>query len=142
MTSEQQQILHLLTAYLRDKVQFALYFGSFATDSFGAKGITEPSDIDLAIYLGRKTDFNEQENIRHELFLIETIPFKLDVVFLDNADPIIKKQILDSGTPFVMNNREEYLKFKMYSISEYIDFKMDRKIIEDRMISRYTREKA
>lgn len=134
---EQNEILSILTEVLKDELAFAMYFGSFGTKRFIAKDSPERSDIDLALFVGRSSDFKEQMEIRSKIYLCEKIPYEFDIVFLDDADPIIKKQILDHGTPFLINDRKAYLEFRMRAISEYIDFKMDRKIIEDRMIQRY-----
>ena len=137
--TEKEQILESLRGCLQDKVQFALYFGSFGTDRFVVRNESfDPSDIDLAVFLGREADFDEQMDMTFDIQRSLSHAYETDVVFLDNADPIIKKQVMDNGTPFVMNDRDAWISFKMKAINEYIDFKMDRRLIEEKLVERYT----
>ena len=137
--SEKEKILKSLRGYLQDKVQFALYFGSFGTERFMTRNESaDPSDIDLAVFLGHEVDLDEQMDMIAEIQKSLNHAYETDIVFLDGADPIIKKQVMDHGTPFVMNDRDAWIKFKMKSINEYIDFKIDRRQIEEKLVERYT----
>ncbi len=123
-----KEIISKLTKYLESKVKFAFVYGSILTKYFN-----NDSDIDVAIYLGTKTDFKKQFNLNEAINEHFDYKYKFDLVLLDSADPIIAMQILANGNLIVNNDFESFIKYKARMISEYLDFKMDRKIIEDKI---------
>jgi predicted nucleotidyltransferase len=125
---EKEKVISELKNFLRNKAKFALIYGSILTDYF-----TEDSDIDLGLYLGEKVDRQDRVRIQHDLEKHFDHKYDFDVVLLDCADPIIAMQILANGRLIVEKDRVAFIKYKARMISEYLDFKMDRKIIEDRV---------
>lgn len=128
MSSHLQELQTRLRAYLTGRVKFALLFGSVLTDYFRSD-----SDVDLAVYLGRPLPPQERLDFKHELEKALGFEYEFDVVFLDTADPIIAMQALANGEVIVQEDFDAFIKYKARMISQYIDFKRDRKIIEDRL---------
>lgn len=127
-TREKEKIISELKNYLQGKVKFALIYGSILTDYFN-----KDSDIDLGVYCGEKVDFRKSFQFKTELDKHFEYRHDFDVVLLDSADPIIAMQILANGQLIVEEDHIAFIKYKARMISEYLDFKMDRKIIEDRI---------
>lgn len=123
---QKNEIISELKTYLAGKVKFALIYGSILTDY-----LTAESDIDIGLYLGKKVDLRERIRVKEDLEKHFDHKYDFDVVILDSADPIIAMQILANGQLIVEEDRRAFIKYKARMISEYLDFKMDRKIIED-----------
>ena len=125
------QIIKNLTEYLTNKAEFALIFGTLATDRF-----TEKSDVDIGIYLKdydkKSLPFTKKMGIISEISC--AIGRDADIIFLNESDPIITMQVLANGELILNNNHHVFFQFKARAISLYIDIKMGRKIIEDNMI--------
>lgn len=128
MGQKSSPIISELQNYLKDRVKFALIYGSVFTDYFN-----EDSDIDIGIYLGRRMDAKAFFDLKEKIDKDLAYKYAIDLVVLDMADPIIAMQILANGKLIVENDREAFIKYKASMISQYIDFKRDRKIIEDRI---------
>jgi hypothetical protein len=123
-----QSIIETLRNRFSDRAEFGLLFGSFAS---GRE--TESSDIDFALYL-KLPPKTAEEKIA---FFQETADLSLrtvDCIILNSADIIITMQVLFNGELLFNNNPGFFLDFKARKMSEYIDFKYDRKIIEERMM--------
>jgi hypothetical protein len=123
-----QQIVETLSSFYQDRVEFALLFGSFA-----AGRQTDSSDVDFAIYLKEPPKSRDQ---RIDILTEASNLFhrNADCIILNTADIIITMQVLFNGELILNNNPGLYLDFKARKMSEYIDFKYDRKIIEDSMM--------
>ena len=128
MTVIQKQIIQSLSDYLRNRVQFALVYGSILKPSFGAH-----SDVDVALYL-KPYGSTLSDLLVFQTELTELIHREVDVVILDQADLIITMQILANGRLIVNCDPDAFVKFKALKISQYIDFKMSRSIIENHML--------
>ena len=129
MSHNKHEILDALKALLTDKVVFAMVYGSFLKDSFNAE-----SDIDLAVYLdSRDLTLNDKLEFIRDFTQIHT--HKIDVVFLDDCDLIIAMQVLANGKLIVSHDPGLFVVYKAKIISQYIDFKMSRRIIEDNMLN-------
>jgi len=115
-----------LKKYLSKKVKFAFLFGSALTKYFRPE-----SDLDLAIYLGRKIQTQEFLHFKENLEEHFSHKYNFDLVLLDTADPIIAMQVLETGKLIIKDDIDEFINYKTRMISQYIDFKRDRKIIED-----------
>jgi uncharacterized protein len=115
---------------LLDKVEFALLFGSSITDRF-----TNNSDIDIGIYCKEHS-----MTFEHRLALLgeleASINREIDLILLNTSDIIITMQIIANGKLIINNNPGLFTLFKAQKIGEYIDFKQDRKIIEDNLFTR------
>lgn len=129
LSEEKQNIIQNLVAVLLGKAEFALVFGSITNGNFN-----EQSDIDVAVYLN--PEFNTREKkieIRKEI--INLFNRDTDLIFLNDADIIITMQALANGTIIINENPSHFILLKAQKISEYIDFKISRKIIEDNMLN-------
>jgi predicted nucleotidyltransferase len=123
-----QELLKHLIPILCEKAEFALLFGSIKSGR-----IMPESDIDIGIYLKKgKIDFNEYLDLKVELSTVSDR--EIDVVILNTCDIIIAMQILANGELIINNNHNLFVRYKAKKIGEYIDFKMDRKEIEDNIL--------
>jgi predicted nucleotidyltransferase len=129
MIEEKQNIVLRLIELLKGKAEFALLFGSITNDNFNIE-----SDIDIAIYFN--SEFNTKEKkagIRSEIF--NSFDRDIDLIILNDADIIITMQVLANGNIIINENNSNFVLFKAKKISEYLDFKISRKIIEDNMLN-------
>ena len=115
---------------LADKAEFALLFGSIVTNR-----IMSESDIDIGVYFkGQGINFEERLALLGDLE--SAAKREIDLVEMNTCDIIIAMQILANGEVIINNNPGLFVLFKSQKISEYIDFKRGRKIIEDSMLTR------
>ncbi len=121
-------LINTLQAALAGHVKFALVYGSVLTKYFNRE-----SDLDVAVFLGRKLSWQEHAAWPAQISAGLDHAHEVDLVVLDTADPIIAMQILANGKLIYVADRAAYLAYKVKMISQYLDFKYDRKIIEDRM---------
>ena|ERR1035437_8892714 len=129
MTEEKQIIIFRLCELLKGKAEFALLFGSITNDNFNIE-----SDIDIAVYFN--SEFNTKEKkagIRSEIF--NSFDRDIDLIILNDADIIVTMQVLANGNIIINENNSNFVLFKAKKISEYFDFKISRKIIEDNMLN-------
>ncbi len=123
------EIQKILIQELSKKVHFAMIFGSFFSKRFN-----QESDIDIACYFRRRMSLTKKLLITSRLE--KKIGHPVDLIVLNGADIIITMQVIEFGK-FVINHKPDlFYQFKAQKISEYIDFKMSRKIIEDHLIDR------
>ena len=126
---EKQNTVLRLCELLQGKAEFALLFGSITNDNFNIE-----SDIDIAVYFN--SEFNTKEKkagIRSEIF--NSFDRDIDLIILNDADIIITMQVLANGNIIINENNSNFVLFKAKKISEYLDFKISRKIIEDNMLN-------
>ncbi len=107
-------------------VRFAYVFGSVLGEGFNAE-----SDLDVAVDCGRRLGFEEVDDLRRRC--AEATGRDVDLVDLFAADPIIRMQVVRHGEPVVVNDRHALAVFAMLAVSEYLDFKIDRRGIEAAM---------
>jgi predicted nucleotidyltransferase len=125
---DKEDLLSPLVPVLREKAEFALLFGSAA-----AGRLTEESDIDIGVYLREpKIIYDEYADLIFKLN--EATCREIDLVIMNTCDIIIAMQILANGKLIINNNPGAFVLYKARKIGEYIDFKMDRKIIEDSLL--------
>ena len=103
--------------------QFALLFGSAGTPYF-----TDESDVDVAVQYGQRLGLAER--LRLAAALAAVIGRAVDLVDLREADPVLAFQVLKSGRIFLLNDPHAYRRFAARVLSEYADFKLDRRPIE------------
>jgi predicted nucleotidyltransferase len=129
LEEEKKRIRDNLVNLLKNKVDFALLYGSILSDRFNAE-----SDIDIAIFL--KTypkDIRDILDIRSSIS--KHFSREVDAIFLNSSDLIITMQVLANGELFITNDLKKFILYKARKISEYIDFKMSRRIIEDNLLN-------
>lgn len=112
---------------LKDSVEFALLFGSAVTGR-----MTLESDIDIGAYFKKPIGFDEILGIKAALS--DKTDRDIDLIVMNTGDTIITMQILANGKLFINNDPGFFIRYKAGKIGEYIDFKMDRKIIEDNLL--------
>ena len=121
-------IIKTITTILQDKVEFALLFGSVLTDNYNSK-----SDIDIAAFFHPfNTDMDTIIDLN--LQIMSAVDRDTDLICLNTSDIIITLQVLARGRLIFVRDDSLFYQFKARKISEYLDFKMDRKIIEDRLL--------
>lgn len=125
---EQEKIIQEIKRYLQGKVKFAFVYGSILSKYF-----REDSDLDVAVYLGKPAKLDTMIDLKYDLEKHFDYKHEFDVVILDSADPIIAMQVLANGHLIINNDPSAFVLYKARMISQYLDFKMDRKIIEDRI---------
>lgn len=121
-------IIKSITSILQDKVEFALLFGSFITANYNSK-----SDIDIAAFF-RPFNTDMETIIDLNAQIISVVDRDTDLICLNTSDIIITLQVLARGRLIFARDNSLFYQFKARKISEYLDFKMDRKIIEDRLL--------
>lgn len=129
MVETKKKIISKLQFLLENKVEFVIIFGSLVRDGFNKN-----SDIDVGIFL-KKPLKNLSEKLGFIYDLSKEFVREMDVIFLNDSDIIITMQVLANGEVIVNNNLNEFILFKSLKIGQYIDFKMDRKIIEDNLLN-------
>jgi len=107
-------------------VQFAVLFGSAVTGA-----LREDSDIDLAVMYPSPLDSDRLIRLVAEISVVFGKP--VDLVDLRRAGPIIKMQVLQNGRPVIINDRGAFERFRMYTPSEYFDFKLCRRPVEENL---------
>jgi predicted nucleotidyltransferase len=130
-----EEIQHKAKKILNSHVEFCFLLGSADTPRFNSH-----SDIDLAVFW---KDFNYQPNIEFFEFNLSIVQLledefqrEIDLVTLNDIDVIFGMQVLETGRLLFDNNDEELLKWKVFQLSRYPDFKYSRKIIEDNILKR------
>lgn len=98
----------VLTAYL---------FGSYVK---GAQ--TLKSDIDIAVLLSKTPD-NLLEYYLHLVGkLVEVLDSEVDLVFLNDAPPLLKYQVIKYGKLIYSRDEGRRVMFEAKSLCEYLDF--------------------
>ena len=107
-------------------VQFAVLYGSAASGA-----LREDSDVDLAVM------YPSSLGVDHLIRLTEEVSGvfgrDVDLVDLRRAGPILKMQVLQNGRPVVVNDPGAFERFRMYTPSEYFDFKLCRRPVEENL---------
>ena len=103
--------------------EFALLFGSAASGR-----LRRDSDVDLAVRYPSPLDATSWLRLTGELSEILRRP--VDLLDLHRAGPIVAMQVLRTGVPLLVNHRQAFEQFLMYTPSLYFDFKRTRRPIE------------
>lgn len=107
---------------------FAFVYGSFETASFRAD-----SDLDLAIHCGVPIAVDQRLEAvgRLEMALQRSV----DLLDLFDADPLISRQILQTGRLLFLQRPEALYRFQIKALSSYLDIKLDREVVERAMLA-------
>ena len=86
------------------------------------------SDVDIAVLFNQRPDFEKILKMQGDL---EKIVIKdVDLVVLNDAPPVLRKQVLSKGREiFCRDNKTKYY-FIIKTMNEYDDLKYYRKILE------------
>lgn len=111
----------------RYKIKLAYIFGSYARCKTHSD-----SDIDIAILLDKTSKFSmdDKSKIVSELMLILGTS-KIDLVILNNANPVITYEVIRDGKIVFMNPDFDLINFKANAIQKYQDTKHHRDIRYD-----------
>jgi predicted nucleotidyltransferase len=123
-----QDIIEPMKTILEDKVEFALLFGSAVTGR-----ITSESDIDIGVFF-KDPNISFDKYLDFKDALSTSCHREVDLINMNTSDIIITMQILANGSLLINNNPGHFVLYKAQKIGEYIDFKMDRKIIEENLL--------
>lgn len=114
---------------LRPHTEFVYLLGSYGTDRFNAE-----SDIDLAAYFKEYVDFNQRLQLSSKIS--ELTGRDVDLVDMRNIDPIFARQVIETGRLILDNNHSILVNWQVTQLAKYIDFKMDRRAIEKKLLTR------
>lgn len=128
MPSGKDEIVRLIQETLGPKVKFALLFGSVLKPSF-----RDESDVDIAAYF--KEDVDPSDRLDLQAQIESKIHREIDLIVLNDADIVITMQVLANGECILCEDSTQLARFKALKISEYIDFKRSRKVVEDHLMS-------
>ncbi|MFZ4404122.1 MAG: type VII toxin-antitoxin system MntA family adenylyltransferase antitoxin [Pseudobdellovibrionaceae bacterium] len=126
---EPKLVLPQIINILDESAVFLYLMGSFDTPRFN-----EESDIDLAIF------YKQNVSLETKYQLSRDLNFKFDIqiqlVELNDIDPIFAHQVLQTGRLLFCKDDTILVQWKIKYMSMYIDFKMDREIIEKNLLHR------
>ena len=123
------EIVNRLKKLFDDKVEFAFIFGSIATGRF-----YEHSDIDAAVYL-KEMPVDTEARLNFISSISKEFNRKIDLIILNDCDIVIAMQVLANGILIINNNPHLFIRFKARKLSEYPDFKISRRIVEERLLN-------
>jgi predicted nucleotidyltransferase len=120
------EVERLKEVLLKDSnVLFAYLFGSYAA------GLQcKESDVDLAVYF--KEALRPLELLDYLHFLSEVAGRYVHLVSLNSASPFLKFQVLKTGLPLVVRNREALASFKERVMVEREEYLWMRKVSDGR----------
>lgn len=126
---EKKSISQIAIDTLSQVAVFAYLMGSAETPRF-----RDDSDVDIAYY---PKDSIPAERIKsiHE-FLEETFERSVDLVSLKNIDLIYGRQVLESGRLLFVHDKEQLLRWKVYHMSLYPDFKRSIEVITKNLLNK------
>jgi predicted nucleotidyltransferase len=111
-------LLELLTHDPR--VQLVYAFGSAASRSAGPL-----SDVDIAVLLGARLDWDAERELRGRLDA--AVP-GVDLVILNEPPPALRFEIITSGRSLFVRDPRERAEFEILSLSRFLDFQPVRRI--------------
>lgn len=106
---------------------FGLLFGSVLEERFDAQ-----SDVDIAVLFPRNLARLQSAQLKQQME--EKLHRDIDVIDLRTADPIITWQVLQNGKLVFSAEIDEFHQFMARKISEYLDFKRSREIVEKHLV--------
>lgn len=128
---DESSVIHIANAVLQGYCDFIYLLGSAGTSRFHEK-----SDIDIAVYWSKIPEFQKIADLITQL---ETAFARdVDLVGLNQTDPIFARQVLETGRLIFVNPKQKgvLLNWQMEKLSEYPDFKYSRRGIEDNILKR------
>lgn len=115
------------------KIRLIVQFGSSVTGK-----THQLSDFDIAYLSAAPLDFAEKSELVLDLAVVLNIPIdKIDLTNINNASPLLLKEIFKTGQPFFQENNETFDRYKIYSSRLFDDSAF---IFKD--TERFLREKA
>jgi len=100
-----------------ERVLVAYLFGSYA------RGLETPrSDVDIAVLLSEVPERPLEYYMSLELRLAEAFGRDVDLVFLNDAPPLLKYQVIKYGRLLFSRDERVRVMFEAKSLCEYLDF--------------------
>jgi len=111
-------LLETLRAVLEQypDVELAVLFGSRAGLSAHAG-----SDVDVAILPGPGKDLSLAEELRMVHALSLATRCEVDLVRLDSANPLVRREVARQGRPIIEGSRGAWARFAANALLEYLD---------------------
>ena len=114
-----------IVEYFKGKEPILIYlFGSYAKDL-----ATEESDIDIAILLGKK--MNKLQLYEHKMELVDRLGKEIDLIDLEEANIILKFQVVNSGINIYNKQSIEHYLYKYRVIGNYYQYKEDVQVVKN-----------
>ncbi|MBI2459336.1 MAG: nucleotidyltransferase domain-containing protein [Parcubacteria group bacterium] len=106
----------------RQEVSFAYLFGS------QAKGKAGPlSDLDIAVFFNHKVSKDERNSIRYdikdEIEIALEMPDKVDVIPLNDAQPLLEREVVYKGKIIYNKDDEARAHYEAGAIGRWLDWK-------------------
>lgn len=99
-----------------EDIIFAYIFGSYVQGKMRAD-----SDIDIAIYLGKKMDIETYLEIK--MHLSDACKREVDLIVLNDAIPLLKYQIYKNNISLFIRDKTIETRYKVKTLFEYSDMK-------------------
>lgn len=100
----------------REGIRFVVLFGSRAT---GSPPPGPDSDLDVAVYLGRRDGRPDVWRLLEELSGV--FPGEsLDLVVVDAIDPLFRWEVMRAGVR-LWGDPDEYLEFRAFAFRDFVD---------------------
>jgi len=115
-----------------EKIVFAYIFGSFVKSE-------KYNDIDIAIYLS-DGEIGTLDYLNFKRELMDIVSVEVDIVILNNANPLIKQQVFKHGVQIFSKDRDLESKFIVHSLFEYEDMKKYYNLSYSSMINQIRKE--
>ena len=116
--SLEEEVKKLASIFEDEKnILVAYLFGSYA------RGYeTVQSDVDIAVLLSEVPEKLLEYYLNLERKLAEALEKDVDLVFLNDAPPLLKYQVIKYGRLLFSRNERIRVTFEAKSLSEYLDF--------------------
>ena len=99
------------------RVLVAYLFGSYA------RGLETPrSDVDIAVLLSEVPERPLEYYLHLERELAKVLEMDVDLVFLNDAPPLLKYQVIKYGRLLFSRDERVRVMFEAKSLCEYLDF--------------------
>ena len=102
------------------RVRLVYAFGSAASNVAGPL-----SDVDVAVLLERRLDWDAERELRGRL---DAVAPRVDVVILNEAPPALRFEIVTSGRCLLAHDPREQAEFEIVSLSRFLDFQPVRRV--------------
>jgi len=114
----EDKVERLVTLFENEKnILVAYLFGSYA------RGYeTLQSDVDIAVLLSEVPEKLLEYYLHLERKLAEALEKDVDLVFLNDASPLLKYQVIKYGRLLFSRNERVRVTFEAKSLCEYLDF--------------------
>ncbi len=128
---DEYSVIETVNSVLQGHCDFIYLLGSAGTPRFHEK-----SDIDVAVYWSKMPEFQEVSDLTAQLE--EAFGRDVDLVGLNQVDPIFARQVIETGRLVFVDPKQKgvLLNWQMQKMSEYPDFKYTRKVVEDNILKR------